>query len=787
MADNRLEVLPNQEEEKKEDLPDFEFPDDIKEEYLESLKNKTQGRRNLEKWEREISSAINFEEETLGRKLTDAEYSILTHKFIEKRSPTMSAVMNRPTSEVENALVKTEKFSDQTDKKHGSKLAETIDEKDDTRKNYPIKKKFFNQKGNWVEILNYDEKTGDIKTRYWTEEDDETLETLSVNKFKDRFAEYTLPYHPEKIRKINMARAGSEHTLHKIKDYGEIVSEEDKENIVRDESGKIIKMKVTEGDKGKEGSDKVFIEKTRELWKKFAVHGYIGFDQNGKPEFKHETDLDGKGFLEVLKIAGFDISDLKFIKPGKVRKGAFTGDSGGGVDGVRYININGEDILVADHHPKEGRGADNSATKLAYEMLVEMGLIEKQKHLDKFVAFITDEDNKSYYNSDLKTLFDPNTKGYSKTLIGLQNYLDTGAMLEILKKDYGHLTPIDAKDLKKIKGIDPKSKEEKPLSSFGSKIRGLMTQSEEMIEKTLKNKNFIIDSGSKNFGRIVIDTGTLTENGFFINKISLGQDAVKGLGYDTLVVYIPEQKRFQIFTSKPMEFEKDIPQGESIGKFYWTKRGTDEKELTVTIEDILGKLGVTDPGAIKKLQDSLEKEQKERGIIWEKLEKIKKASEEMIGLLNIKEDDYSKKALKEASDLSQSVMQLSKERIGKKFTFATIGEKVEAIEKKKKEVEEFLKKIEIEKKTEEKDRSDQENKEVSSEREKETERFERIARVFRDRILEESDWSDFPGEEKEKKLKQLVIEKVEGIINDFGEHIKKEEASKIAEEIYNSI
>ncbi|MBU3901614.1 hypothetical protein KKF25_03140, partial [Patescibacteria group bacterium] len=77
----------------------------------------------------------------------------------------------------------------------------------------------------------------------------------------------------ERMKEIELARLGAEITLSKITDYKKLWAETEQEG------------------------DEKFKEKTRELWKEFAVHGLVGFDEDKKLTFTNGTDLDGQGCL----------------------------------------------------------------------------------------------------------------------------------------------------------------------------------------------------------------------------------------------------------------------------------------------------------------------------------------------------------------------------------------------------------------------------------------------------------------------------------------------------------
>jgi len=127
-------------------------------------------------------------------------------------------------------------------------------------------------------------------------------------------------------------------------------------------------------------SDQKFKEATRKYWKEFAVSGVLQFDKNangGKSGMvlRPFTDLDGKSALGILKEAGIDISNLKYVKPGESVKGAINLDTDD-----KFGAVYDEESLTAyfDHHAK-GTQEVTSTTKIMYKTMVDLGMIEKTR------------------------------------------------------------------------------------------------------------------------------------------------------------------------------------------------------------------------------------------------------------------------------------------------------------------------------------------------------------------------------------------------------------------------
>lgn len=84
--------------------------------------------------------------------------------------------------------------------------------------------------------------------------------------------------------------------------------------------GKVSSWEELNAATEKEGN-KRFAEKTRELWKEFAVSGVLQYDKSlGKQVLKPFTDLDGNASLGILELAGINTENLEYIRPGEVKK-----------------------------------------------------------------------------------------------------------------------------------------------------------------------------------------------------------------------------------------------------------------------------------------------------------------------------------------------------------------------------------------------------------------------------------------------------------------------------------
>lgn len=357
-----------------------------------------------------------------------------------------------------------------------------------------------------------------------------------------------------KSDEIELARQGAEITLSRITNYEELNA------------------------KTKQEGDEKFLQKTRQLWKEFAVHGIIGYDKEKKLTLTNETDLDGKGCLRLMQLAGFDISNLKYIEHGDYAEDRIYFDVGD-VHGI-VLKDGGKKVFI-DHHTDES-GKESSATKFTYELLQPLDLLKKEKYLDNLVNFITDVDNKTYF-SDEKSF-----RNSWKTIYGLHRYMDFPKIVELFKMG--------------IKPGEMLSKEN--LKNFG--LEEASKRQEKTINISVKKMQQIEKGGlvvpSRRFGKIVVDIG---------KKVGAGYDAVQAFGCQTYVIWSPESSSFFITSRERLDKEK-FGQGKPARGFMWIKPRTDKEPLKIQLADILNSLtdGKFEPEG--KLKEYLEQESQKK-------------------------------------------------------------------------------------------------------------------------------------------------------------------------------
>ena len=407
------------------------------------------------------------------------------------------------------------------------------------------------------------------------------------------------PEDAEKIEKNKFSRAGSEITLSLIEKYEDL-------NALTEVEG-----------------DEKFKEKTRGLWKNFAVHGFLKKDEKGELYVDNHTDLDGKCSLELFKLAGFDkkalSKNLKYVAQGEKEEGYINIDTGG----KHGIVIDGETFYIDHHDPNSPWGT--SAAEFTYKMLVDMGLLEQSERLDKMVEFTSKMDNGEY----------PGIEKYFqnswKTIAGMQRFLNGENLVKFFQKDKN---PDPTRELNG--SSDPKFNE---FRKYGLLILNKDTdrskQQEKIAKKSLERLNQMQEEGliipSERYGKIAVSI----ESG---DKKDLLGDflAARAFGCDAYINYNKKKNIFKISSKIPIT--EEYSQGMLMRETQWFKNIKDKSELTVPLEEILNKMtdGKLQPeGKLKKYFDDPEAFLKKYGFekilgdemldkIIERMQKLKK-------------------------------------------------------------------------------------------------------------------------------------------------------------------
>jgi hypothetical protein len=271
-----------------------------------------------------------------------------------------------------------------------------------------------------------------------------------------------------------------------------------------------------------EEGDQKFTEKTKDLWRDFAVSGVLQFDpKEGKQVLRPFTDLDGKSAIGVLDASGVNTNNLKYIKPGEFLEGAINLDTG---DKFGVVYEEPTYTAYFDHHAKDTKEV-TSTTEVAYKAMVDLGMLEKSEAMDRLVKFVTDIDNRRLPAAEfLKS---------GKTILGVQRDLDFKKMLEYFKDHESSTDELTPEEFEKY-GMREAAERQQKIVDESMETLERMEQEGKVIQtkygSILINQNNELKTGSsaayvKHDGIINITPGrsfavTLKENDFDEKELS---------------------------------------------------------------------------------------------------------------------------------------------------------------------------------------------------------------------------------------------------------------------------
>jgi|GEM_PF-1101077 len=333
---------------------------------------------------------------------------------------------------------------------------------------------------------------------------------------------------------------------------------------------------------------RIFLEKSREVWKQFAVHGIFIVDKfSGKRKLLNRTDLDGGAALGILKMAGFDTSDVLYVKPGESVPGRIMVDTG--YQSGLIVEDNGTAFF--DHHGKDSNKASISAAKLVYRVLAETGFIERTPVLDALTKFITQVDNQTH--PDLKTKeFWENS---DKTILGLYRFMTFEKLLQFFQDGHSPSDVLTKEQLIEysptIQGQGKGAPPEHKLLKGQEEQRRNINQSKEKVHQ-LEQDGFVINT---KYGRLVVDIG---------KKLAGGQLVTRAYDYDGYLIYNPDAQSFFVGINHG-KFDFTPPQGVIVRDTMWIKPD-DGKPLQLVLKDIINVIGAKDAQPSGKLREFVE-------------------------------------------------------------------------------------------------------------------------------------------------------------------------------------
>lgn len=188
--------------------------------------------------------------------------------------------------------------------------------------------------------------------------------------------------------------------------------------------------------------------------------------------------------------------------------------------------------------------------------MVKLGLLRRSQALDKTIQFVTQMDNKTF----------PDEERYyqdsDRTMLGLQGFVKPEKLLQFFRDGKSPTQRLTDQEFKRYW-----------LVKSSQEMSAKLTKSEEEFRKAR-----VIETPK--YGKVVIDDG---------KKIPLGLNTALANGCDGYVNWSPGKNEFKVYTKAdlPNDF---LPQGQLIRGKMWIKPGHDEKDLTVTLDDIINAL-----------------------------------------------------------------------------------------------------------------------------------------------------------------------------------------------------
>lgn len=368
---------------------------------------------------------------------------------------------------------------------------------------------------------------------------------------------------------------------------------------IKRQMGKIELTEQEASDINNQAKEELRIEAIREFLAshELVVRGvWASKEEKGEKKWGvvRRTNLDGKVSLELLKLAGIDISKVKYVAPGDWERGAINLDTGYRDGFIVQLDLaEGEKEKFAtttffDHHGVKS-DSNTSSAKSIYETLVEFKFLEKTPEFDKLVEFVTQIDNLSY--PEIEKYFETS----DRTILGLQRFITFKNLLKYIRSGRSFTEVLSDKDLREY-GFIYKEK--------GGRIVNRSEEQRRIIEDSKKRMKWLMDNGfiiDTRYGKIVVDIES---------QLKGGQWATMAEGYKGYLSYNYKKggQGFFLALNKGKLKDLDLPQGVLVRDvMYIQPRG--KEKLYVTLEDIIKKIISHDFKPVKGLKEFLSKEQ----------------------------------------------------------------------------------------------------------------------------------------------------------------------------------
>jgi len=274
-----------------------------------------------------------------------------------------------------------------------------------------------------------------------------------------------------------------------------------------------------------------------------VVHGELGKEKNGERPLNIELDMDGRGALFLLDLAGIDYNKLTVVPKGESIEGRVNIDTGE----RQFQGMEKNGSVFFDHHGDEraAYGESSSATKIVYDLLVDGGLLQQEKYLDNLVGFITDIDN-----ADYPLDYDYFKNYWWRSLYGLQKILPFEKITEIIKNGKDPMEPFTEEEAQPIIVKNHLGKE---ISLLEAALNQRDFVEKNINEIAFARKNMEregIKTRERDLGTVLLNIvrKEVKPNGQKrdVNKIPLGFTATRALGFDSYIIWNKDDGRIFI-------------------------------------------------------------------------------------------------------------------------------------------------------------------------------------------------------------------------------------------------
>jgi hypothetical protein len=264
----------------------------------------------------------------------------------------------------------------------------------------------------------------------------------------------------------------------------------------------IKELKAAKGDK------EIFKKVAREVITEVAVHGTMGKDwKSNEFKLKNYTDLDGESCLGLLREANVNLAKVHYVKKGDYVPNIINVDTGNktGIYLEKQTDDGGKEMvnIFFDHHGQDASN-DLSATKITYEALVSLGLLERKPEYDKLVEFVTQTDNKTFPEEKF------NFSISHRTMIGLYRFAKFDKLLQFFKDGKKPDDYLTNNELEKYGFIVKDEKTGKVINNSDQQKK-IIDNSNDLLHR-LEDAGFIVHS--ERFGDIVIDINKKLQGSF---------------------------------------------------------------------------------------------------------------------------------------------------------------------------------------------------------------------------------------------------------------------------------